>query len=157
MLIILVGLLAMSGSMALRAQKQDNSILLNLHTIGSTGPAVRAVRDFLKREGDGKEEKWYKTSEGYLAEFDAGGREGKYFYNQKGNWSFSILTFGEKGLPEDIRRMVRSTYFEYSISWVKQVTGVQGFSYVVHIENAAAWKELVIHDDEMQVWKAFDK
>jgi hypothetical protein len=157
MLNILAALLVMSGSMSLRAQNQDNSYLLNLHTIGSSGPAVRAVRDFLKREGDGKDEKWYKTREGFLAEFDQAGRDGKYFYDQKGNWRYSILTFGEKGLPGDIRRLVRSTYFEYSILWVKQVTGVQGFSYIVHVENGGAWKELLIHDGEMEEWKAFDK
>jgi hypothetical protein len=157
MLSLLAGLLVVSGFISLRAQNQDNSLLLNLHTIGSSGPAVRAVRDFLKREGDGKEEKWYKTQEGFLAEFDQGGREGKYFYDQKGNWCYSILTFGEKGLPDDIRKLVRSTYFEYSIRWVKLVSGVQGFSYIVHVENEGAWKELLIHDGEMEEWKAFDK
>ena len=156
MLSLLFGLLVMSGSMPLRAQKQDNSYLLNLHTIGSSGAAVRAVRDFLKREGDGKEEKWYRTKQGFLAEFDQGGRVGQYFYDQKGNWGYSILTFGERGLPDEIRRLVRSTYFEYSILWVKQVTGVQGFSYVVHIDNTGSWKELLIHDGEMAEWKAFD-
>ena len=143
--------------MTLRAQHQDNSYLLAFGTIGSSGPAVRAERDFMKRAGDVKTEKWYKIGEGYLAQFDQGGREGLFFYDQKGNWRYSVLTFGEKGLPEDIWRSVRSTYFEYSISWVKEVSGLDGTSYVVHIENEKAWKELLVHDGETQVWKAFDK
>jgi len=125
--------------------------------IGASGAAVRAQRDFIKREGDGREEKWYKTGEGFLAEFEYAGHEGQDFYDQKGNWRYSVLTFGEKGLPEGIRRMVRSTYFDFAISWVKEVNGLEGGVYLVHIENEKAWKELVVREEEMTVWKAFDK
>jgi hypothetical protein len=142
---------------SLRAQQENDSHLLNLRTIGSSGPAVRAVRDFIRQEGDGKEEKWYKTDEGFLAEFEQGGRKGRYFYNKKGVWCYSILGFGESGLPEDIRRLVRSTYFEFGIGWVEQVSGTQGVAYVVHIENAKAWKEIVVRDGEMTEWKAYNK
>jgi hypothetical protein len=124
---------------------------------GSSGPAVRAQRDFLKREGDGKDEKWYQTREGFLAEFVQAGREGQYFYDHKGNLLYSILTFGEKGLPEEVRRMVRSTYYDYSIGWVKQVRAVQDFSYIVHVENETSWKDVVVQDGEMREWHAFEK
>jgi hypothetical protein len=124
---------------------------------GSSGPAVRAERDFLMREGDGKDEKWYKTREGFLAEFVQAGREGQYFYDHKGNLLYSILTFGEKGLPEEVRRMVRSTYYDYSIGWVKQVSAVQDFSYIVHVENETSWKDVVVQDGEMREWHAFEK
>jgi len=109
------------------------------------------------REGDGKDEKWYKTREGFLAEFDQAGREGQYFYDHKGNLLYSILTFGEKGLPEEVRRMVRSTYYDYSIGWVKQVNAVQDFSYIVHVENETSWKDVVVQDGEMREWHAFEK
>jgi hypothetical protein len=154
---LLVALLVAGGLTTLRAQKQDNSYLLGFHTIASSGPALRAERDFVKREGEGKAERWSRIGEGYVAQFDQGGREGMYFYDQKGKWRYSVLTFGEKGLPEDIWRTVRRTYFEYSISWVKEVNGVEGSSYVVHLENESAWKELVVSNGEMTIWKAFDK
>ena len=138
---------------SLRAQQENDSHLLNLRTIGSSGPAVRAERDFIRKEGDGKEEKWYKTDEGFLAEFDSG----RYFYDRKGNWRYSILEYGEFGLPEDVRRLVKSTYFDFAISRVQQVNGTQGFAYVVQLDNAKAWKEVIVRDGEMTEWKAFDK
>jgi hypothetical protein len=157
MLSLLAGLLVTGGVMTVRAQNQDQSFLLNLHTVRSSGPAERAARDFLKREGDGKDEKWYKIKEGFLAEFNQNECGVMDFYDQRGNWHYSVRTFGENRLPENIRRLVRGTYFDFAISWVKQVNGQKGYSYVVHIENEAAWKEVVVRDGEMTVWKAFDK
>jgi len=154
---LLVSLLVAGGAITARAQQQDQSFLLNLHTIGSSGPAVRAARDFMKREGERTEAKWSKIKDGFLAEFDQNESAVMDFYDQRGNWRFSVRTYGENRLPENIRRLVRGTYFEYSISWVKQVNGLDGYSYVVHIENPAAWKEVIVRDGEMTVWKAFDK
>jgi hypothetical protein len=124
----------------------------------SSGPEARAARDFVKREGDRKDQKWYKIKEGFLAEFDQAGHEGQYFYDRRGDLRYSIVTFsGEKGLPEEVRRMVKSSYFDFSIGWVKKVTAVEDFSYIVHVENATSWKDIVVHDGEMREWQAFDK
>jgi hypothetical protein len=157
MISLLLSLLVVSGSIRVRAQQPDNSYLLNLHTIGISGPAVKAVRDFWKREGGPKQEKWYKGAEGYLAEFEDGDVRGKDFYDKKGSWSYSIRTFGEKGLPEDIRRLVRSAYFDDSIFLVKEVREGEALVYIVDIEDSRSWKELLIQDGEMREWKEYSK
>ena len=143
--------------------KQLLSLLASLLVTGgvitarASGPETRAARDFTKREGERTEAKWSKIKDGFVAEFSQNESAVMDFYDQRGYWHFSVRTYGENRLPENIRRLVRGTYFEYSISWVKQVNGVEGYSYVVHIENPAAWKEVIVRDGEMTVWKAFDK
>jgi hypothetical protein len=157
MISLLLSLLVVSGSIQVRAQHADNSYLLNLRTIGTSGPAVKAVRDFWKREGDQKQEKWYKDAKGYLAEYQDGNFQGRFFYDKKGNWCYSIRTFGEKGLPEDIRRLVRSTYFDYGIFLVKEISEGEALVYIVDIEDTKSWKELLIQDGEMREWKEYSK
>jgi hypothetical protein len=145
------------GQHGLQAQVSDNASLLNVHTIGVDVAAVKASRDFLKRAGDLKEEQWYKMPEGYQAEYTDGPVKGRYVYNRKGNWVYSILTYGEERLPEDLRQLVRSTYFDFGIRWVKEVNEAQNLVYVIHIENDKAWKDVAVQDGEMRVLNAFCK
>jgi hypothetical protein len=145
------------GQHGLQAQVSDNASLLNVHAIGVDVAAGKAARDFWKRAGEQKEEQWYKLPEGYQAEYADGQVKGRYMYDRKGIWVYSILTYGEERLPEDVRQLVRSTYFDFGIRWVKEVNQLQNLVYVIHIENDKAWKDVAVQDGEMRVLNAFCK
>src|SRR5580658_3795830 len=115
--LLLTGMLILGG-LATQAQGSDKTYLLNASAIGGDRAAVRATRDFWQRAGEQKEERWFKSPRGYVAEYQAGPVKGRFVYNQKGDWSYSILTYGEKQMPEEVRQQVRSNYFDYSITWV---------------------------------------
>jgi hypothetical protein len=132
---LLLGLMLTGASLRTQAQNPGNFSLLNMHALGTSGAAVRAQRDFLKREGDQKGEQWYKISDGFLAEFEETGHTCSVYYDERGNWSGSIRALGEKELPVDVRRLVRSTYLDYSIFWVKEIQKDESLIYNVHIEN----------------------
>src|ERR1700748_1494720 len=95
------------GHATVHAQTSDKAFLLNIHTLETDAGAVRATRDFWKRAGDGKEEKWSRLPEGYLAEYTDGGVGNRWLYDQRGNWVYSILFYGEKELPAEVRHLVR--------------------------------------------------
>jgi hypothetical protein len=154
---LLLALALMGASGRTQAQNSGNFSLLNMHALGSSRPAVRAQRDFLQREGDQKGEQWYKVSDGFLAEFGEPGRTCMVYYDDKGRWSASIQNLGEKDLPVEVRRLVRSTYLDYAISWGKEIQKGEGHIYNVHIENDTSWMELLIQDDEIREWKVFSK
>lgn len=135
----------------------DEAYLLNLHNISADRSAVRATRDFWERAGEQGNAHWYKLPTGYLAEYDQGSTQARFLYNRKGNFSYSLLTYSEKEMPEDIRALVRSTYYDFTIGWVKQVTEAETTVYVVHIEDAASWKDLAIQDGEIRVLHAYLK
>src|SRR5579872_755461 len=99
----------------------DKAYLLNIHAIGTDRAAVRATRDFWQQAGDQKQEQWYKLPQGYLAEYTEGRTQAQYRYDAKGNWLFCIFTYSEKELPEQVRTLVLSHYFDYKIRWVKEV------------------------------------
>jgi len=138
------------------AQMTGNAIL-NIVTIGQDGPAVKAVRDFWKKNGDQKGEKWFRLTAGFLAEFTEGGIPNKIVYDKWGRWLYSMREYSEKELPKDVWRLVKGIYFEYSIGCVKEVSQPLALTYVIHIENQEEWKDLVVRDGEIAVWKEFAK
>src|ERR1700754_2237578 len=87
-----------------QAQIADKTYLLNDRTLGVGTPSVKIARDFWKRVGDGKNEQWYNVDLGFVAVYTDCGAKARFFYDKKGNWVYSIRQFGEKQLPEDVRR-----------------------------------------------------
>jgi len=154
--LLLTGMLILGG-LATQAQGSDKAYLLHTSAIGADRAAVRATRDFWQRAGEQKDEQWYKSSQGYVAEYEAGRVKGRFVYNQKGDWVYSILTYGQKGLPEEVRKLVRSEYYDYEITWVKEVNEEDAVVYVVHLEDEASWKEVAVQDGEIRVLKTLCK
>ena len=154
--LLLTGVLV-TVSARTQAQTSDQAYLLNLHNISTDKAAVRATRDFWQRAGEQNDAQWFKDAEGYLAEFSNGPSRAQFFYDRKGNFTYSILSYTEKEMPADVRRLVRSNYYDFSIGWVKEVSEGQTTAYVVHIEDTASWKDVVVQDGEMRVLHAFRK
>jgi len=141
-----------------QAQVSDHATAsLNVHALGAEPAAVRASRDFLQRAGEQKEEQWYKAPVGYLAEYTEGAEKAMYCYDRNGRWVYTILTYGEEKLPADVRALVRSTWYDFSISWIKEVHQAQDVVYVVHIDGKTSWKEVAVQEGETRVLKEFCK
>jgi hypothetical protein len=135
----------------------DKAYLLNIHNIGTDKAAIRATRDFWERAGDQSDAQWYKFSGGYIAEYNNGSRHAHYLYDQKGNFLYSMFTYTEKELPANVRHLVRSNYYDFTIGWVKEINQVDGKAYVVHIEDSVSWKEVVVQDENLRVLHAYYK
>jgi hypothetical protein len=154
---LLAGLFVLA-QLGVQAQVSDHATtLLNVHALGVEQSAVRASRDFLQRAGEQKEEQWYKAPAGYEAEYTEGTVKATYWYDKNGRWVYTILTYGEDKLPENVRAFVRSTWYDFNISWVKEVHQAQDVVYVVHIDNSKAWKEVAVQEGESRILKEFCK
>ena len=135
----------------------DKAYLLNIRNIGTDKAAVKATRDFWMRAGDQRNTQWYKLSEGYLAEYYDGSKQAHYLYDQKGNFSYSMFTYTEKEMPADVRHLVRSNYYDFTIGWVKEVEEADTRAYVVHIEDSVSWKDVVVQDGNLRVLHSYRK
>lgn len=154
--LLLTGMSTLVG-VATQAQVSDKAYLLNETAIGADRAAVRATRDFWQRAGEQKEERWYKSDRGYVAEYTTGPVKARFVYNQKGDWAYSILSYGEKELPYNVRNLVRSNYYDFGITWVKEVNEADAVVYVVHLEDEGSWKEVAVQEGEIRVLKAMNK
>jgi hypothetical protein len=146
-------MIMMSFSLVTRAQitQATSNTFSSLQGLSPDRGGVRAAREFWKKYREGKDEKWYKFSGGYLAEFLDEGIETKVVFDKKGNWCYTLRQYTEKELPKDVRALVKSTYYDFSIGWVKEVSQFQSLVYIVHIDNAPEWKDLIVRDGEIEV------
>jgi len=131
--------------------QMSSGVLVTARGLGSDHSAMKAAREFWKKYGEGKNESWYKLEAGYIAEFSEATIRYKSVFGRKGNWLYSIKEYGEKELPKEVRDLVKSAYYDYSIAWVKEVSQNQAVVYVVHIADGPNWKDLLVQDGEMDV------
>ena len=118
---------------------------------------IKAVRDLYYSYGDNNNETWYATDYGFRAKFVKDSVAFMADYNKKGAWLHTIKTFHENKLSPDIRRKVRSYYFDYHISMVQQIDSPAEVIYLVTIEDARSWIVLQLWDDNMEERAGYQK
>src|SRR5882724_7005622 len=80
---------------------------------------VSAVRDFVGRYKDPANARWYKLQDGSLiVKFEKPDIAWRVAYTPGGTWIYSIQTYNEKKMAKDIRGIVKSVYYDYSIMQV---------------------------------------
>ena len=80
---------------------------------------TRALKDFTKSFKGAENVSWSEMKDGFLASFKDGGVETKAYYDQKGRWTATIRTYKENKLPKDVRKQVKSTYYDYIIKRIQ--------------------------------------
>ena len=120
---------------------------------------TRAMRDFLDRFDKVDNALWFLASDGgFEAYFIQDGYGDRVVYNKKGGWIQSLIMYGENKLPLDIRRQVRSVYFDFNIFLVEEVQTHEGVEYVVYLEDKL--KYLLVKVDKegaMNILQDMDK
>jgi hypothetical protein len=121
--------------------------------------AVGAVRDLIKRFDEPAKVHWSIMESGYVATFSLAGMSLQVAYTKRGNWLYTIRTYGEKKMPHDIRHLVKSTYYDYSITQVAEINQVnlQSTIYVIHLEDEWSYKMIRVADGEMDEMQTFYK
>jgi hypothetical protein len=117
-----------------------------------TAPASmsKAVRNFEKTFKNVTDEKWYEMPDGYRTNFTAKDVHCRLDYDKNGNWMHTIKYYDEKKLPLEVRRLVASSYLDYSIRSVEeiQVPRIAVF-YVIHLEGETNWINVKVSDNEI--------
>jgi len=110
-----------------------------------------ALRHFMNAYGEGLNAEWNLTSFGYRAEFRK--EDIKYLvdYNKGGFWLSTIRFYTEEKMPRDIRRIVKSVYFDYKIELISEVNYGKHIAYHVNIQDETSLKKLIVMDGEMTV------
>ena len=121
---------------------------------------IAAVRDFVKRFKEPADARWYKMTDGCLmVKFDVPAVNYRVVYTARGSWMYTLETYHEKDMPRDIRGIVKSTYYDYSISQVEQIDHVDGIAtvYIVHLKDDTSWKTVRVCNGEMDVLETLYK
>ncbi|MEP7110058.1 MAG: hypothetical protein ABI760_18835 [Ferruginibacter sp.] len=117
---------------------------------------IRAVRGFLKYFKTAKNVTWKiaKNGSGYTAQFTNDSIQTRVAYDRRGLWYYTFKRYGEDKMPAELRAMVRSTFFDYTITEVTEISlppERQNIMYSVLIKEAANFKILKIFNREIEI------
>jgi hypothetical protein len=102
-------------------------------------------------------ESWTKTNDGYAIRFFAGAIYNLVFYNTNAKLTEQVRYYKRNYLPIDIRYQVESTYHNYNIVSVQEITVEKSITYLVSIEMGNEWKIVRVNETGMDVYKEYRK
>ena len=120
----------------------------------------RAIDDFSSNFRNVTNERWYKISSGFTADFFSDGVQHIIYYTPKGKWCGSLARYHEEKLPFEIRKMVKQTYYDDAIVYVQEVETVDTGSspvYFINLEGAKTIKLIRVADGDMAVINEFER
>ncbi|HEY6975127.1 MAG TPA: hypothetical protein VH396_02490 [Chitinophagaceae bacterium] len=130
-------------------EQKDKNALSGIHP--------RAVKDFEKSFKSITDENWSKLSDGYIASFTADSIKTRVAYNRNGRWQYTMLYYGEKKLPLEVRSAVKSVYYDYDILNVAEIYLDNQPLYMITIQDETHLKTIGVYDGDMQVIQEYQR
>jgi hypothetical protein len=119
--------------------------------------SMAAIRDFRKRYKGVENETWTKWKNNYDVRFIVDSVDTRVWYTLNGSWAYSIKKYSEKNLPKDIRGLVKSRYYDFTIllvfEWLKSTA--DGPVYYVHMKDDTTYKIIKVSSEEMVEYESF--
>jgi hypothetical protein len=108
---------------------------------------VKALKDFKSRFINTGEATWFTEKNGSISYFTQDGYTNRVYYDKKGHWVYSLLTYGEAKLDRGVRKAVMLNYYDLSITLVKELQTLSGLVYVITLEDKSSIKILKINKE----------
>jgi len=120
--------------------------------------ASRAIRNFSRDFKDATDVRWMLSDEGgYIAKFIYKGVACRADYDYKGYCLTSYKYYNEDKLPREVRQLVKSTYFDFTIYRVAELFISNTTVYLVTLESNESWMKISVIDGEMAVLENYRK
>lgn len=120
---------------------------------------VKAMRDFIKRNKTAANANWMVVENGFVVKYtDKKNSRCRTVYNCKGEFSYTVRQYFENTLQRDVRAMIKSQYYDYTITLVEEIEqSLKPLIYVVHMEDATTLKNIRVSEREMEVIEEYTK
>ena len=115
---------------------------------------IKAVRSFDRAFKDAENVSWRTTDDGeFVAQFESDSIQTFVSYAINGSWEFTLREYSEKYMSHDLRTLIKSTYYDYSIKKITEMEqpNENNIIYTVIIKSGDNIKILRIYDWEMEV------
>lgn len=119
---------------------------------------VKALKDFKSRFANSGEATWFIAKNGIVSYFTQDGHINRVYYNKKGDWVYSLLTYGESKLDRGVRKAVKINFYDEDITVVKELQNRSGLVYFITLETKTSLKILKINrEGEMEITEELQK
>jgi hypothetical protein len=137
----------------------DNMQSLHTNTRYINKIHVKAVRDFLKRDKTASDAEWMVVENGFVVKYTGKNNSRcRTVYNSQGNFLYTIRQYNEGNMLPDVRAIVKSQYYDYTITLVEEIEQpLRPLVYVVHMEDATTLKNIRVSEREIEVVSEYKK
>lgn len=107
----------------------------------------KAIDDLQIRYRDVNNVEWISNSDGFVSYFTKDGLMNRVYYDKKGRWIFSVLLYNEDRLSKNVRAIVKSRYFDMSITLVEELQFEDHKSFMVYLEDISCIKIVKVNEE----------
>jgi hypothetical protein len=125
---------------------------------GTVAPNEKAETMFKKMFGNATNVSWSTEDKGLpLVYFETPGKKNRAGFDKKGNLVYTISSYREEQLPQEVLLRVKESYYGRSIFCVTEVNCDGKTAYLIVLEDRTTWLHIKIVGDEMIEEKLFTK
>jgi hypothetical protein len=117
----------------------------------------KVQKAFTRAFGENALQNWSIAGRNFLNSFYVDGVRTNVLYSPKGNLIYTIAYGAEQQLPGDVRKLVKSSYYDYDITSVTEVKENERHIWVVQLQNSKEVITARIENDEMEQVQQFNK
>lgn len=149
----------LSAQQANRPVLTDNLQSMQINALPVSKIHVKAMRDFLKRDKPAANAEWMIVESGFVVKYtDKNISHCRSVYNNRGQFAYTIKQYFESNMPREVRGMVKSQYYDYTITLVEEIIEpLKPLVYVVHLEDTNTGLNLRVSEREMEVMTEYNK
>ena len=131
----------------------------NINDSKNVSPYVnmKVQRAFIKLFGEEREQNWSIVGQNFLNRFHVNGVLTNALFSKNGQLIYTITYGTEKNLPAAIRKIVKSEYFDYSITAATEIQEDKRDIWVVQLQNDIEVIAVRIENREMEQVQQFYK
>lgn len=118
---------------------------------------VLAARDFNKNFQNAQDVKWVDGKNGLSVYFKLDGFNMRSTYDKKGKEEYTLKYYDETKMSPSLRHLVKSTYYDYKIVLVTEITRNSNLSFVVKMEGEKEYLTLKIFDGDIIEYEKISK
>lgn len=137
-LIALVALIAITGT----TNAQTSKRIYTIEPANEVSVESKAFKNFRRAYPGVSNEKWHFADNHYFVSFALNNVKNKVVYNRDGNIDYTLRVSSEKMLPESIRSAIKSTYYDFNITNVQELTLKSRVIYLTKITDGETWKTI---------------
>jgi hypothetical protein len=125
---------------ATASSAQDTSGIksLPLVTVTATTKKIpdRIWKSFSGYFANAENPRWYTINKNYLVKYMIYDEQNRALFTKRGNLVYHISYGYEKSLPEDLRKQIKSSYYDFDITRAIKVSEAGREIWVVNLEDA---------------------
>ncbi len=117
----------------------------------------KALQSFMQLYQNSESVSWAKNNKSYLVTFNQDNKKYRVVMGENGKLIYSICYMQEKDMPFDVRKIVKTVYYDYAINVALQVKQDNRSIWVILLEDSNTYLTVRIENGEMEEVSKMDK